>query len=394
MTLLRGPCLRKTRRGGGRRRSCTRRLIAILQALVGLALLGAAATAAEVEEVVPGSCVSGLGSGPEFGSGIATGRVARDVELMLCDGALAALAVSEGAIELKDDLGDYRIVESRIQLGSGALPEGEDEAPGVSGSAAACATDLLYDGQPSVIESATFAVLFGPTEDYRHGILGDPVEAGGFCALDLWTGEAATLTLAPGSVFEDLRVRLVDLTGDGEAEFVVIRSYLDRGAALAVYRRAEGRIEPLAETPPIGIANRWLNPAGAADFDGDGRVEIAYVETPHIGGTLRVWELTDGALRQEQAVEGFSNHAIGSRELDLSAVLDWNADGIPDLALPDALRRRLRIVTFAGGSFAELAAIAHGAAIRTAILATDLDRDGKPELLYGLEDGRLMLARP
>jgi len=356
--------------------------------------LSQVAGAADPQEVVPGTCVSKLGSGPAFGSGIATGAVARTVDVMLCDGAPATLSAFDGAIGLKETLGDYRIVESRIRLGSGAGPQSEDEGLGSSGSEVACAADMLYDAEPSVIENTTFAMLIGPVEDYRHAILGDPIEASGFCALDLWSGEAATLSLAPGSVFEDLRVRLVDLTGDGRAEFVVVRSYLDRGAALAVYHLVEGRIEPLAETPAIGIANRWLNPAGAADFDGDGRVEIAYVETPHIGGTLKVWELADGKLRQEQAAEGFSNHAIGSRELDLAAVLDWNADGTPDLALPDAARRSLRIVTFAGGSFAELGALPQDAEIVTAILATDLDADGRPELLYGLEDGRLMLARP
>ena len=363
-------------------------LMAMLLAPAGF---GPRAAAATVEEAIPGICVSDLRVGPDFGSGIATGGIARDVELMLCEGTPATLAVSDGTIELKDDLGDYPIPESRIRLGLGGLPENE---VGAAGSEASCTSDLLYDAQASVIENTTFAVLTAPTEDYRHGILGDPIEASGFCAVNLWTGEAATVSLAPGSVFEDLRVRLVDLTGDGRVEFVVIRSYLDRGAALAVYHLVEGRIEPLAETPPIGIANRWLNPAGAADFDGDGRIEIAYVETPHIGGTLRVWELVEGRLRQEQAVEGFSNHAIGSRALDLSAVLDWNADGTPDLALPDAARRRLRIVSFADGAFTELAAFPHDAGIKTAILATDLDGDSRTELLYTLEDGRLMLVRP
>ena len=388
------------------RSPCQRCLIAILQAWTGLALLSVAAVAepgvAEPGVALPEACVSELRAGPGPGVGIPTGRLARDVEVRLCDGALAALAASDGGLELKDRPGDDRKLEARLDPGPGPdlhpVPEGPAGTPGVPpgvpGSAASCAPDPLYDAQPSVFRSATFAVLFGPTEDYRHGILGDPVEASGFCTLDLWTGEAAALTLAPGSVFEDLRVRLVDLTGDGEAEFVVIRSHLVRGAALAVYRLVGGRIEPLAETPAIGIANRWLNPAGAADFDGDGRVEIAYVETPHIGGTLRVWGLAQGRLRQELAVEGFSNHAIGSRELDLSAVLDWNADGVPDLALPDAARRRLRVVTFAGGRFAELAAFPHDARIRTAILATDLDADGSPELLYGLEDGRLIWATP
>ncbi len=257
-----------------------------------------------------------------------------------------------------------------------------------------CVAERLYDGEPSLVTETLSAWLTGPTEAYRHGILGDSIEASGFCVRDLRTKEKPRLKLPFGSVFEDLRVRLVDLTGDGQEEFVVIRSYLDRGAALAVYHLVEGRIEHLAETPAIGTANRWLNPAGAADFDGDGRVEIAYVETPHIGGTLRVWELRDGRLHQEQAVASFSNHAIGSRELDLSAVLDWNADGVPDLAVPANGRRSLRIVTFAGGDFAELDTVRHGAEIVTAILATDLDADGQPELLYGLEDGRLMLARP
>ena len=36
-----------------------------------------------------------------------------------------------------------------------------------------------------------------------------------------------------------------------------------------------------AATPFIGTPRRWLAPVGVADLDGDGRAEIAYVETPH-----------------------------------------------------------------------------------------------------------------
>ena len=370
-----------------------RRWISVLMLGAGAAL-APAADASDVGEAIPGTCVSELKPDPALNGGIPTGLLAPNAALRLCDGALAGLGASDGRIELKTDPGASQVLRSLTRLGADASPRSGSKAPGAPGGEASCSTGLLYDGQVSVAGNGSLALLIGPTEDYRHDILGDPIEASGFCALDLWSGETATLNLAPGSVFEDLRVRLVDLTGDGRAEFVVVRSYLDRGAALAVYQLTDGRIEHLAETPAIGIANRWLNPAGAADFDGDGRVEIAYVETPHIGGTLKVWELADGALRREQAVAGFSNHAIGSRELDLSAVLDWNGDGVPDLALPDAARRSLRIVTFAGGRFAELAALPQDTEIKTAVHATDLDGDGKPELLYGLEDGRLIMARP
>ena len=70
--------------------------------------------------------------------------------------------------------------------------------------------------------------------------------------------------LSANSVFEDRKPRLADLDGDGTDEIIVVRSYLDRGAALSIVKlKAEG-LEIVAETPAIGRANRWLNPAGIA----------------------------------------------------------------------------------------------------------------------------------
>jgi hypothetical protein len=237
------------------------------------------------------------------------------------------------------------------------------------------------------------AWLTAPTTIYGHGILGDRIEASGLRAIRR-DGTGLEFFLGRDSVFEDLRVRLVDLDGDGQEELVAIRSYLDRGAALAVYRVTAAGIEPLAEGPAIGRPYRWLNPAGAADFDGDGVVEIAYVETPHIGGTLRFYALGATGLGLEHSAFGFSNHAIGSRVLDMSAVIDWNADGTPDLALPDASRRRMIVVTLGGGAYAVLATLSHDAEVSTAVVATDLDANGEPELVYGLDDGSLVLVTP
>jgi hypothetical protein len=67
-----------------------------------------------------------------------------------------------------------------------------------------------------------------------------------------------------------------------------------------------------AKTDYIGRANRWLNPAGIADFDGDGIKEIAFIQTPHIGGTLFFYREEDGEMNRLARFAGVSNHAIGS----------------------------------------------------------------------------------
>ncbi len=337
------------------------------------AVLAATGLARSQEPIVVGTgvCIGAVAGAGSTAGGIAMPGLEREAYVRRCDDRWFRVVARDAAAELvSDDAGPQ--LSPAIVADPGMLADGE-----------------ITTGSGRV----RAAWLTGPTEIYGHGILGDRVEATGFRVVDR-DGKRYDLGLDQRSVFEDLRVRLVDLTGDGADEFVVIRSTLDGGAALAVYRLGETGIEPVAESLAIGQPNRWLNPAGAADFDGDGVVEIAHVETPHIGGVLRVYELGGEGLKLEHSAAGFSNHAIGSRVLDMSAVVDWNADGVPDLALPDAARRRMRIVTLAGGAFADLAEIPHDARIATAVIATDLDADGAPELVYGLDDGTIVLARP
>jgi len=236
------------------------------------------------------------------------------------------------------------------------------------------------------------AWLAGPTQRYRHGVLGDGVEATTLKVTDDLRRQIV-YELPADSVFEDRFPRLADLDGDGNDEALLVRSYLDRGAALAVFKLDGDRLLLAAESEPIGKPQRWLNPAGIADFDGDGRPEIAAVETPHIGGVLVLYEMTDGKLVPEQRIQGFSNHAIGSRELGMAAAVDLDGDGIADLALPDAQRRALRMVSFAGGNFRQIAVVDHDRAIVSGIHVVDLDGDGAPELVYALDNATVVVLK-
>ncbi len=234
--------------------------------------------------------------------------------------------------------------------------------------------------------------LSGPTDRYDHGALGDGIEASGL-EVELKGGRRLTLTLKDPSVFEDLSPRLADLDGDGDDEVLVIRSYQDAGSALAMIEAGADGIAIVAETPPHGFANRWLNPVGVADFDGDGVNEVALVRTPHIGGTLMLFELKDGKLVRDHAATGFSNHINGSRELGMSAVGDINGDGVPDMVIPDTALLSLRVVTFAGGQLKELARVSLGGErVATAIVLADLDGDKRPEAVFGLFSGGLAVV--
>ncbi|MCA0939500.1 VCBS repeat-containing protein [Salipiger pacificus] len=145
-----------------------------------------------------------------------------------------------------------------------------------------------------------------PTTRYDHGVLGDAVEWG---ALRLEGPDGPVFLRLPQTrVFEDIAPRVLPLPEGGWAALVV-ESDLSKGARLALYTH-DGL---LAATDFIGQAHRWVAPLGGADLDGDGALELAYVDRPHLSKTLRVvrYRRGDPQLREVAAQPGLTNHRIG-----------------------------------------------------------------------------------
>ncbi|MGP6086625.1 FG-GAP repeat domain-containing protein [Antarctobacter jejuensis] len=163
---------------------------------------------------------------------------------------------------------------------------------------------------PAVAQEAVSARYEGEVTRYPHGVLGDEIEYDTL-AVTLSDGRVLRRRWEAPLVFEDVAPRLWDVTGDGVPEIVTVESHAARGARLAIWSVSDGDLAPLAATPFIGQRFRWLAPVGAADLDGDGAIEIAYVDRPHLAKTLRVWRYADGALREVAALPGVTNHRIG-----------------------------------------------------------------------------------
>ncbi len=163
----------------------------------------------------------------------------------------------------------------------------------------------------SIIIAAEFSE---PTQRYQHGVFGRDFEYGALiltiddCPLCAANAVRRVQIILPETrVFEDIAPRLADLDGDGRPEVIVVETDNQLGAQLAVY----GMDGLITATPNIGRSNRWLAPAGIADLNGDGQLDIAYVETPHLGKTLRIWTMQRGRLVQIGQGSNLTNHRFG-----------------------------------------------------------------------------------
>lgn len=244
----------------------------------------------------------------------------------------------------------------------------------------------LPDGlinQNAELKDILSAWYSAPTTRYGHSILGDGIEAGAL-VVKLGNGETRTLKLPDSAVFEDRYPRLADLDGDGTTEVITIRSSLSYGAAVTVYGLDGDALVEKATTKFIGRSNRWLNIAGIARFSGTSGKEIAFVRTPHIGGTLFLYAYSNGQLRQTASRHGFSNHQIGSREMRLSAVVDINGDGNMELALPSDDRSVLHIVGMVGDELTEFGSARLPGRIDKAISVDGTGSDTR--FIVGLDD--------
>ena len=284
--------------------------------------------------------------------------------LTLVDGAVAVRPATRG-------VGDF----AALERGRDALPGSRVQAVG-----------------PLTVQ------LEGPTRDYPHEALGSAVHASVLAIAERQPAPpiseakpvARAVTRVPagaGAVFEDREPHLVDLDRDGTPEILMVRSYRDRGSALAVVARRGSGWQIVAETPPNGEPFHWLNPIASLGEPG----LFALVRRPHLEGTLQVWRYGGDRLQLVAEKAGYANHGFGSTAQDLAAALPGEG-GSPRIAVPTLDRRALAILALTGSGLTESVRIPLPARALTGLAV--LGRGETLHLLVGLEDGRVADVRP
>ncbi len=175
-------------------------------------------------------------------------------------------------------------------------------------------------------DKQVYAAYTNPTERYNHRVMGDGVEGGGLVVVV--DSVFYELELSENYVFEDIRPRLFDVDQDGNLEIITIRTEVTQGAGILIYKIVNNQLEEYAYVPEIGLASRWLNLVTINDLDNDGVIELVWIQTPHIGGILKIAKIQPGELTVLDELSQYSNHGYGDRNLCLSVLTQQNQEKI------------------------------------------------------------------
>ncbi len=178
----------------------------------------------------------------------------------------------------------------------------------------------------AVFDDGVEYILTDPTDEYKHGVLGDAIEAR---SLTIIEEEGVRKIDFTPQVFEGLFPLVDDLDGDGESEIIATLSGNGSGAQLVVFDKTGKRIAASDQ-----LSSGWRHALAVAPFGPKGELELADVAMPHVRREVEFFQLRNSELIKVASIKGYSTHRSGSRNLGLFGVFE--EDGRVLLLVPTA----------------------------------------------------------
>lgn len=147
------------------------------------------------------------------------------------------------------------------------------------------------------------------------------------------------------------------------------------------------------ESEPVGQVYRWRNTLAIAPLGPSGEVELIDVQTPHIGGIVQAFRLESGRLVEVDSLEGYSTHAIGSRNLEMGVVGDLDGDAGLEILVPTQSRDVLAAIRHEAEGLRQVWQLELGARLTTNVGAVATARGGIA-IAVGTGDNALMIWGP
>jgi hypothetical protein len=182
---------------------------------------------------------------------------------------------------------------------------------------------------------------------------------------------------------------VVDLDGDGALDLCGFRSGI--AGCRVLFGNGSGGFPRQADLIPDGSANQRL----VADLDGDGDDEVVHIYSSSTRGT-EVQVLTYEGNGQ---IAFLAVQTLASDQPARVALADWDGDGLPDLVMSFGTTSgpgEVRCYRGLGTMFDSGQVLATGTGFVRQVIVTDLDADGRPDLLCcrGGNDLLTALRRP